>query len=56
MNRYFKFEAGSTIVIVTHNRCGRRRVIDYTAFFYMGELIEHTARRIFTNPARKQME
>jgi phosphate transport system ATP-binding protein len=40
-----------TIVIVTHNMQQAGRVSDTTAFFYMGELIEHDAtKNIFTNP------
>jgi phosphate transport system ATP-binding protein len=46
-----------TIVIVTHNMQQAARISDYTAFFYMGELIEYERTgRIFTNPARKQTE
>jgi len=46
-----------TIVIVTHNMQQAARVSDYTAFFYLGELIEmnHTA-KIFTNPGQKRTE
>lgn len=40
-----------TIVIVTHNMQQAGRVSDTTAFFYMGELIEHdNTKQIFTNP------
>ncbi|MBE7502666.1 MAG: phosphate ABC transporter ATP-binding protein [Verrucomicrobiales bacterium] len=46
-----------TIVIVTHNMQQAARISDATAFFYLGELIEHDATgKIFTNPARKQTE
>lgn len=46
-----------TIVIVTHNMQQAARVSDYTAFFYMGELIEYDkTSKIFTNPAIKQTE
>jgi phosphate transport system ATP-binding protein len=46
-----------TIVIVTHNMQQAARISDFTAFFYLGELIEFDAtRRIFTNPAKKQTE
>jgi phosphate transport system ATP-binding protein len=46
-----------TIVIVTHNMQQAARVSDYTAFFYLGELIEYDlTRRIFTNPEKKQTE
>jgi len=46
-----------TIVIVTHNMQQAARISDFTAFLYLGELIEFDAtRKIFTNPARKQTE
>ncbi len=46
-----------TIVIVTHNMQQAARVSDYTAFFYMGELIEvDETDLIFTNPTKKQTE
>ena len=46
-----------TIVIVTHNMQQAARVSDYTAFFYIGELIEfNRTRQIFTNPEKKQTE
>ena len=46
-----------TIVIVTHNMQQAARISDYTAFLYLGELIEYDATtRIFTHPARKQTE
>jgi len=46
-----------TIVIVTHNMQQAARVSDYTAFMYLGKLIEFGATRIlFTNPAEKQTE
>src|SRR5690606_37991137 len=46
-----------TIVIVTHNMQQAARVSDYTAFFYMGELIElDETDIIFTNPTKKQTE
>lgn len=46
-----------TIVIVTHNMQQAARISDYTAFFYLGELIEYgPTRKIFTNPSRKQTE
>ena len=46
-----------TIVIVTHNMQQASRCSDYTAFFYLGELIEfaNTA-KIFSNPTRRQTE
>lgn len=46
-----------TIVIVTHNMQQAARVSDYTAFMYLGELIEFTdTDTIFTNPSQKQTE
>jgi len=46
-----------TIVIVTHNMQQAARVSDYTAFMYMGELIEMgTTSELFTNPVKKQTE
>ncbi|HYW05079.1 MAG TPA: phosphate ABC transporter ATP-binding protein PstB [Gammaproteobacteria bacterium] len=46
-----------TIVIVTHNMQQAARVSDYTAFMYLGELIEYgDTDTIFTNPARRQTE
>jgi phosphate transport system ATP-binding protein len=46
-----------TIVIVTHNMQQAARVSDYTAFMYMGRLVEFGATAdIFTNPAKKETE
>jgi phosphate transport system ATP-binding protein len=46
-----------TIVIVTHNMQQAARVSDYTAFMYMGKLIEFDNTDIlFTNPRNKQTE
>jgi phosphate transport system ATP-binding protein len=46
-----------TIVIVTHNMQQAARVSDYTAFFYMGELIEiDRTSQLFTKPAKEQTE
>lgn len=46
-----------TLLIVTHNMQQAARVSDYTAFMYLGELIEYTdTDTIFTNPAFKQTE
>ena len=46
-----------TIVIVTHNMQQAARVSDYTAFMYMGDMIEYSdTDTIFTNPAKKQTE
>ena len=46
-----------TIVIVTHNMQQAARVSDFTAYMYMGELIEFDdTSRLFTNPRRKATE
>ena len=46
-----------TIVVVTHNMQQASRVSDYTAFFYLGELIEFDGTEdIFTNPKEKKTE
>lgn len=46
-----------TIIIVTHNMQQAARVSDYTAFFYLGRLVEFDAtNKMFTNPAHKQTE
>ena len=46
-----------TIVIVTHNMQQAARVSDYTAFMYMGDLVEFgDTNTLFTNPGRKQTE
>ncbi len=46
-----------TIIIVTHNMQQAARTSDYTAFFYLGELIEmDKTKAIFTKPSKKQTE
>lgn len=46
-----------TIIIVTHNMQQASRISDYTAFFYMGELIEFDkTKKIFSNPEKKRTE
>jgi phosphate transport system ATP-binding protein len=46
-----------TIVIVTHNMQQAARISDFTAFFYLGELIEYNSTvTVFTNPSVKQTE
>ena len=43
-----------TIIIVTHNMQQAARVSDYTAFMYLGEIIEFDkTEKVFTNPAEK---
>jgi len=46
-----------TIVIVTHNMQQAARASDFTAFFYLGELVEFgPTAKIFTSPAQKRTE
>jgi len=46
-----------TILIVTHNMQQAGRVADYTAFMYLGELVEFDrTSKIFTNPSQKLTE
>ena len=46
-----------TIAIVTHNMQQAARVSDYTAFFYLGDLIEFDiTKKLFTSPSIKQTE
>ncbi len=46
-----------TIMIVTHNMQQAARVSDYTAFMYMGDLVEHgPTEQIFSNPGKQQTE
>jgi phosphate transport system ATP-binding protein len=46
-----------TVVIVTHNMQQAGRVADYTAFLFMGELIEfNDTQTLFTNPAETKTE
>ena len=53
----FKLKEKYTIVIVTHNMQQAARVSDYTAFFYLGELIEFgETDQIFTRPRLKKTE
>ncbi|MBD3610616.1 MAG: phosphate ABC transporter ATP-binding protein [Gammaproteobacteria bacterium] len=53
----YELKNNYTVVIVTHNMQQAARVSDYTAFLYMGELIEFSdTNSIFTNPQKKQTE
>jgi phosphate transport system ATP-binding protein len=46
-----------TIVIVTHNMQQAARISDFTAYMYLGELIEFgDTSAVFTNPKRKETE
>jgi phosphate transport system ATP-binding protein len=47
----YELKKDYTIIIVTHNMQQAGRVSDFTAFFYMGELIENgTTKQMFTSP------
>nr|WP_226827058.1 phosphate ABC transporter ATP-binding protein PstB [Igneacidithiobacillus copahuensis] len=46
-----------TLLIVTHNMQQAARVSDYTAFMYLGEMVEYgPTQQLFTNPQKKQTE
>ncbi len=46
-----------SILIVTHNMQQAARISDYTAYMYLGELVEHDLTdQIFTNPSKKETE
>jgi phosphate transport system ATP-binding protein len=52
-----ELKAQYTIVTVTHNMQQAGRISDYTAFFYLGRLIEFgPTTAIFTNPTERQTE
>ncbi|MBM4127704.1 MAG: phosphate ABC transporter ATP-binding protein [Nitrospira sp.] len=53
----FTLKKELTIVIVTHNMQQAARVSDWTAFLYMGQLVEFgLTKKLFTAPAQKQTE
>jgi phosphate transport system ATP-binding protein len=53
----YELKARYTIVTVTHNMQQAGRISDYTAFFYLGRLIEFgPTTKIFTNPSERQTE
>ena len=53
----YELKSKYTIVIVTHNMQQAARVSDFTAFMYLGDLIEFDATAtLFTNPKKKQTE
>ena len=46
-----------TIIIVTHNMQQAARVSDYTAFMYLGEMVEYgPTKKIFENPEKELTE
>ncbi|WP_366919398.1 phosphate ABC transporter ATP-binding protein PstB [Hydrocarboniphaga sp.] len=52
-----ELKSNYTIVIVTHNMQQAARVSDYTAFMYVGDLIEFgNTDQLFTKPSKKQTE
>jgi phosphate transport system ATP-binding protein len=53
----YELRSELTIVIVTHNLQQAARVSDYTAFFYLGRLVEVDATtRLFTSPREERTE
>jgi phosphate transport system ATP-binding protein len=53
----YELKQNYTVVIVTHNMQQAARVSDYTAFLYMGELVEYgVTKTVFTNPREDQTE
>ena len=53
----FSLKQDLTVVIVTHNMQQAARVSDWTAFMYLGEIIEFGLTKvIFTTPSKKQTE
>jgi phosphate transport system ATP-binding protein len=53
----FELKKDFTIVIVTHNMQQAARVSDFTAFFWLGKLVEvDLTEKIFTNPAQRTTE
>jgi phosphate transport system ATP-binding protein len=53
----YQLKQDYTVVIVTHNMQQAARVSDYTAFLYMGDLIEYGPTKVlFTNPQEERTE
>ena len=53
----FSLKQDLTVVIVTHNMQQAARVSDWTAFMYLGELVEiGLTKQLFTTPSKKQTE
>ncbi len=53
----YELKQNYTIVIVTHNMQQAARVSDYTAFMYLGDVVEFgDTNTVFTNPSKKQTE
>ena len=52
-----ELKADYTVAIVTHNLQQAARVSDYTAYMYLGDLVEFgDTDQIFVKPARKETE
>jgi phosphate transport system ATP-binding protein len=53
----FDLKSKVTVVVVTHNMQQAARISDYTAFMYLGELIEVSpTKKMFENPSNKLTE
>jgi len=53
----FSLKQELTVIIVTHNMQQAARVSDWTAFMYLGEMVEFgLTKKIFTNPSKKQTD
>ena len=53
----FNLKADYSVIIVTHNMQQAARISDYTAFMYMGDLIEYgNTDQLFTNPREERTE
>ncbi len=53
----FELKQKYTIIVVTHNMQQAARISDYTAFLYLGQLVEYDkTTKMFTNPKNKQTE
>ena len=53
----YELKSRFTILIVTHNMQQAARVSDFTAYMYLGRLIEYSpTRELFTKPSRKETE
>jgi phosphate transport system ATP-binding protein len=53
----FSLKKDLTVVIVTHNMQQAARVSDWTAFMYLGELVEFgLTKQLFTTPSKRQTE
>jgi phosphate transport system ATP-binding protein len=53
----YNFKDNYTVIIVTHNMQQAARISDYTAFFFLGELVEFSkTRSLFTKPKQKLTE